>query len=114
MAILTNFYVIIGLCLMLLGIVMLIFPPKFGSFLYGVRTKVTMKNNTTWVRGQKLFAYSILVFGLIFSIFSVIRVEGIIKPGPMVLFFIGLWKLTEYFVHRYLAHQFPEEEKQID
>ena len=87
MAILTNFYVIIGLSLMLLGIVMLIFPPKFGSTLYGVRTKITMKNSTTWIRGQKLFACSILAFGVIFSIFSVIRIEGIIKPLPMVIFF---------------------------
>ncbi len=109
-----NLYVIVGLSLILLAIVMLIFPPKFGNFFYGVRTKITMKNTTSWANGQKLFAYSILIFGVTFSIFSFLKIEGIIKPVPMFIFFIALWKLAEYLVHKSLANKFSEEEKKID
>ncbi len=107
MAILKNFYTIIGLLLILLAVVMIFFPPKFGSFWYGVRTKVTMKNRIIWANGQRLFAYSILIIGLILPIFGILKIEGIIEPFPMVLLFICLWKLAEYFIHKYLVIKYP-------
>jgi len=108
MAIFENLYTIIGLLLILLGVTMIFFPPKFGSFFYGVRTKVTMKNSIIWASAQKLFAYSLLTIGLVLPIFGVLKIEGVIEPFPMVLLFIGLWKLGEYFIHKYLVSKFPD------
>ena len=105
MAIFENFYTIIGLFLILVGLTMIFFPPKFGSFLYGVRTKVTMKNKIIWATGQRLFAYSLLIIGLIVPLLGVLKIEVSIMP---LVLFIGLWKLAEYFIHKYLASKFPD------
>jgi uncharacterized membrane protein len=107
MEILKNAYFIISLFLILLALVMIFFPPKFGNFLYGVRTKLTMKNNTIWANGQRLFAYSFLAIGIIFSILNILKIDDIIKPFPMVLLLIGLWKLAAYFIQKYLVSKFP-------
>ena len=105
MAIFENFYTIIGLFLILVGFTMIFFPPRFGSFLYGVRTKVTVKNKIIWANGQRLFAYSYLLIGLIVPLLGVLKLEWGIKP---FLLFICLWKLAEYFIHKFLLNKFPD------
>jgi uncharacterized membrane protein len=102
-----NIYFFTGLALILLAIVMIFFPPKFGNILYGVRTKLTMKNSIIWAKAQRLFAYSFMAIGTIFSILSILKINEIIKPFPMVLLFICLWKLAEYFIQKYLTNKFP-------
>ena len=104
MAIFKNFYTIIGLFIIVIGVTMIFFPPKFGSFLYGVRTKVTMKNSINWATGQRLFAYSYLIIGLIVPLLGILKTEVGIKP---FLLFICLWKLAEYFINKFLIRKFP-------
>ena len=107
MEILKNIYFIIGLFFILIALVMIFFPPKFGNYLYGVRTKLTMKNSTIWANAQRLFAYSFLAIGIIFSTLSIFKLDEIIKPFPMVLLLICIWKLAEYFIQKYLVSKFP-------
>jgi uncharacterized membrane protein len=107
MGTLKNFYVIIGLLFIVIAFIMIFFPPKFGNFLYGVRTKLTMKNSTLWAKSQRLYAYSFLATGIIFSILSILKLDEIIKPFPMVLLLICLWKFAEYFIQKYLVSKFP-------
>ncbi len=106
MEIFKNIYFFIGLFFILIAIVMIFFPPKFGNFLYGVRTKVTMRNNIIWAKGQKLFAFSFLAIGIIFSTLSIFNLDEIIKPFPMVLLLICLWKFAEFFIHKFLVRYF--------
>ena len=103
-----NIYFDIGLFFMLIGITMILLPPKFGNFLYGVRTKITMKNKTVWANGQRLFAFLFLTIGVIFSLISVLKLDEVIKPFPMVLLLVFLYKLIEYFIHKFLVAKFPD------
>lgn len=100
-----NFSVNGGLFLILSACVMLVFPPKFGNFFYGVRTKWTMINEVLWAAGQRLFAYSIMVIGIIVCIMGIFHIDEMIKPFPMVLILIGLSSFTRYFVHKNLENR---------
>ena len=106
MGILKNIYFIVGLLFIAIAIFMIFFPPKFGSFFYGVRTKVTMKNNVIWAKGQKLFAFSFLAIGIIFSILSILNIDKIIKPFPMVILLICLYKFAEFLINKFLTNKF--------
>jgi multisubunit Na+/H+ antiporter MnhE subunit len=97
----------IGLYLILTAVFLYFFPPKFGSFFFGVRTNMTMKNKIIWAAGQRLFTYSYLAIGLIFSIIGVFKIDEIIRPFPMVVIFISLMALAKYIVHRLLVSKFP-------
>ncbi|MDB5198833.1 MAG: hypothetical protein JWO92_796 [Chitinophagaceae bacterium] len=106
MTLFKNFSVIIGLFLILYSIVLIVFPPTFGSYLYGVRTKVIMKNKTMWYEGQRLFAFSIGVIGIILSIIGFFKIDDRIQPFPIVIILIALWGLAKYFVHKNLIHKY--------
>ena len=106
MEIFKNIYFIIGQFFIAIAIAMIFFPPKFGNFLYGVRTKVTMKNSIVWADGQKLFAFSFLAIGIIFSTLSILNLDKVIKPFPMVLLLICLWKFAQFLIHKFLIKKF--------
>ena len=106
MELLQNIYFVVGVLFILIALIMIFFPPKFGNYLYGVRTKLTMKNSAIWANAQRLFAYSFLAIGIIFSTLRIFNLDEIIKPFPMVLLLICLWKLAEYFIQRHLVSNF--------
>ncbi len=62
--------------LIILSIIILVFPPKFGNQFYGIRTNQTLLSEATWAKGQKLFAISILGIGFIFSILGSFKLPG--------------------------------------
>jgi len=97
-----NLSVIVGLFLILYSCAMIFFPPKFDNMFYGVRTTWTLKNKMLWTTGQRLFAYSILIIGIILIILGVLHIDELIKPFPMVLIIICLSTITKYFVHQKL------------
>jgi uncharacterized membrane protein len=66
----------------LIAICIFIFPPKFGSTFYGVTTKWTLKNETIWAVGQKLFAISIIIIGLIFFVIGNFNLREGIPMAP--------------------------------
>ena len=98
---------LIGLFLIIIAICIFIFPPKFGNLFFGVNTKWTLKNETVWAAGQKLFAKSIIIIGVIFFAIGNLNMPEDIPPFSIVLLLIGLWTLAKYFVHKILERKFP-------
>jgi uncharacterized membrane protein len=102
-----NCNILIGIFLIIVGICTFIFPPKFGNPFYGIITKLTLKNQTVWAAGQKLFAISIIIIGLIFFVISNFNIREDLPSFSMILLLIGLWSLSKYFVHKILERKYP-------
>ena len=98
---------IVGLFLIVIALLTLLFPPKFGNVYYGMTTKLTLKNETMWATGQKLFAFSILVIGLIFFVIGNLHISNDIPKFSRVILLIGLWSLSKYIVHKTLEKKYP-------
>ena len=99
---------LIGIFLVITGICTFIFPPKFGNPFYGAITKWTIKNETVWAAGQKLFARSNIIIGLIFFAIGNINIREDLPSFSMVLLLIGLWNLSKYIVHKILERKYPD------
>jgi hypothetical protein len=65
-----------------------------------------MKNKVTWDHGQKLFAVSLIITGLIFSILGGLKIDDNIPPYAMVALLIILWTLSKFIVHKILAKKY--------
>lgn len=102
-----NIEIIIGIFLILIATYTFIFPPKFGNVFYGVSTKWTLKNETVWAAGQKLFAQSIIIMGLIFLVIGQLKLREDFPSFSTVLLLIGLWTLSKYFIHKILKKKYP-------
>ncbi|MBA2248905.1 MAG: SdpI family protein [Chitinophagaceae bacterium] len=83
-----------------------IFPPKFGNIWFGICTFWTMKNTGLWKYGQKLFAVSLFIIGLIFSILGGLKIDNAISPFTMFALLIVLWTISKFIVHKILARKF--------
>ena len=109
--IMTNFHenidLYVGLLLILCSVAIFVFPPKFGNVFYGITTKWTMKNGSVWAAGQRLFAISISLMGIIFMIIGSLKIREQIPAFIMVLLLIGLWNSSKYIVHKALAKRYP-------
>jgi len=101
-----NTETLIGLFLILTSILTYLFPPKFGNVFYGVSTKLTVKNETVWAAGQKLFALSTFIIGLVFLLIGILNLLKDIPPFSMVLLLILLWNSSKYFIHKKLEKKF--------
>jgi uncharacterized membrane protein len=101
-----NIDILVGLLFILIAISILIFPPRFGNSFYGITTKWTIKNETVWLAGQKLFAISMIIIGLIFFVIGNIKLREDIPSFSMVLLLFGLWTLSKYFVHKILERKY--------
>ncbi len=101
-----NIYIYIGLVFILYSIAVFIFPPKFGSVFYGITTKWTIKNEAVWALGQKLFAVSFFVIGIVMG--AIGNSKLLEEMGfTNIILFIALTKLSKYFVHRILSNKYP-------
>ena len=56
---------IVGLAFLIAGIVMFFFPPKKINFLYGYRTKNSMRNIDRWNFAQRLSSKLLILFGIL-------------------------------------------------
>jgi len=101
----TDIYV--GLFLIFCTVAILLFPPKFGNGYYGISTKWTMKNETIWEFGHKLFAVSILLIGLICLTIGSFKIRETIPSIAMVFMIFVLWNISKFFIHMILAKKFP-------
>ena len=102
-----NINILVALFLALTGICTFVFPPKFGNVYYGITTKWTLKNETIWAAGQKLFALSIIIIGLIFFVIGNFKLREEVPSFSMVILLIALWSLSKYFVHKILKKKYP-------
>jgi uncharacterized membrane protein len=81
-------------------------PPKFGNAFYGITTKWTLKNENAWADGQKLFAISILLIGLIFVAMATLTMRYEIPNFAKVLLLVALWNLSKYIVNNLLRRKY--------
>lgn len=61
---------LVGIIFMLVGCIMLLFPPKTINSLYGYRTSRSMKNQEQWVFAQKYSSKLLIFSGFILSLIS--------------------------------------------
>ena len=97
----------VGLFLVLCSLCILILPPKYKNVFYGFTTKWTLKNEIVWAAGQKLFAISIILIGIIFLAIGNLKLGEGIPQFPKVLLLIALWTASKYFVHKALEKKYP-------
>ena len=102
-----------GLLLILSAITILLFPPKFGNFFYGICTKLTMKNKASWYAGQKFFAVAIFITGIIFLVLGGLKIDDNIPPFAMFAILFICWFLSKIIVHKILAGKFAALHKPL-
>lgn len=86
--------IIIGAIFIIAGILMYLFPPKKINFLYGYRTKNSMKNIQTWSFAQKYSSKILVLTGFIFTLISI--------PG----YYIQLSKTSSLIISIFLLFAF--------
>lgn len=80
--------ILVGPIFMIAGIVMLLFPPKKINYLYGYRTKNSMKNINNWNFAQNYSAKIMIWSGFVFSLTSLIGIN--IKGNEFIQLIIAL------------------------
>lgn len=105
MTIFKSFPFVVGLFLIAYSLLVLLFPPKFLNFWYGIHTKMTKKNSVIWSAGQKLFAYAIFGIGLVSIVLSILHFKSEDSPSP-IIWIIGLWALSRFIVDKILEKKF--------
>ena len=97
---------LVGVFLILCSLSILIFPPKFGNKFYGITTKWTIKNESVWASGQKLFAISVIIIGLAFCVIGNLKIREEIPSPTMFFILVALWMASKYFVHKILQKKY--------
>ena len=80
--------ILVGPIFLIAGIVMLLFPAKNINYLYGYRTKNSMKNIDHWKFAQNYSAKIMVWSGFVFSLTSLIGV--FIKGNEFIQLMIAL------------------------
>ncbi len=101
-----NGFTSMGLALIIYGIVIVLFPPKYGDDIFGIYTKITMRTKSIWLRGQKLLAYALISMGLIYVIIGSLKDRYQIRYTFGVISLIVFWKLTKYLINKFLAKKY--------
>lgn len=63
---------ILGSIFTFIGVIFKVFPPKKINYIYGYRTRLSMKNQETWEEAQRFSAYSMIILGVISVILGLI------------------------------------------
>jgi uncharacterized membrane protein len=101
-----NVFSIVGLAFIMYGILILLFPPKYGDDIFGIYTKITMRTKDIWLHGQKLFAYALITMGLVYFTFSILENSYQIKYTIGVISIMVFWKWTKYLINKFLANKY--------
>ena len=83
---------IVSAILIIGGVIMYLFPSKNSNWVYGYRTKLSMKNQDTWKVSQKIGGFSMIVFGIIFLIITLVLelfLENLFDEFLVIILLIG-------------------------
>lgn len=100
-----NTTTLVSIALLLLGISMLLFPPKFGNSIFGISNQATTRDEESWKLGQRLYAYALLIMGVIIEIAGLIleiseaKYKSLISLGLL----IGLWLIAKIIINNRLG-----------
>jgi uncharacterized membrane protein len=81
-----------GLIFILVGLIFKVFPPHKINYIYGYRTKLSMKNQDTWDEAQKYSANSLIILGFIYVVTGFVisqLVKNISTDYELIIFLIG-------------------------
>jgi uncharacterized membrane protein len=81
--------ILVGPIFIIAGIVMILFPPKKINYLYGYRTKNSMKNIDRWNFAQNYSAKIMIFSGFFFSLTSLIGMY--IKGNEFIQLIIAIF-----------------------
>ncbi len=102
----------VGPIFILAGLFMKTYPPKKINYLYGYRTRRSMKNQESWDFAQQYSAKEMIKLGFGFIILSIVGLfvdfnkiaELIVALGVMIWSTVALFRKTE----NTLKQKFPE------
>ena len=80
--------VLTGLIFIIVGFIMLCFPPKRINMLYGYRTKSSMKNQEVWDFTQKYSAKEMMKLGFLLAMSGLIGL--VYQPNLKIAMIIGI------------------------
>ncbi|TDG35057.1 hypothetical protein EZJ43_15130 [Pedobacter changchengzhani] len=103
-----NTWTIGGVLTLFWGLLMVIFPPNFSNNFFGIKTKWTTKNLNTWIYGQKVFSFILILLGLLFTITSLTVIGANTTTFISVLFLVFSWQVSKFVGHKIIAGKFPE------
>lgn len=83
--------IILGLIFVITGLIMYYFPPKKINYLYGYRTKNSMKNLERWTFAQRHSAKLMMWCGVVLLITGIVGV--ILNLDPNIMKIVGLVEL---------------------
>ena len=83
--------IILGSIFVITGLIMYFFPPKKINYLYGYRTKNSMKNLERWTFAQRHSAKLMMWCGVVLVISGIAGV--ILKLDPNIMKIVGLVEL---------------------
>ena len=100
-----NTFTLVSIGLILMGVIMLLFPPKFGNTLYGVSNKETNRNEEMWKLGQRLYAYAFLLMGAAFELLGILmeKIYGKFQSLIGLIMLIGLWLIAKKVINKRLS-----------
>ena len=64
-----------------------------------------MQNALVWAKGQKLFAGSTLIIGVVFMALGSLHISEKIPGFLPIILLIGLWNVSKYFINKTLGEQ---------
>lgn len=106
----------IGPLLLILSLIFKAFPPKDINWIYGYRTKRSMRSQETWEASNQYSADLMMWVGIITTIAQVI-LYYLFEPATAVLVACGIMCIllvsTLFVVERYLKENFDSEGKRI-
>ena len=83
---------IVSAILIICGVILYFFPSKNSNWVYGYRTRLSMKNQDTWEVSQKIGGFSMIVFGIIFLIITLVLelfLENLFDEVLVIILLIG-------------------------
>lgn len=83
--------IILGSIFVIIGLIMYYFPPKKINYLYGYRTKNSMKNLERWTFAQRHSAKLMMWCGVVLLITGIVGV--ILNLDPNIMKIVGLVEL---------------------
>lgn len=102
---------VLGVIFLVIGVFFYFFPPKKINYIYGYRTRTSMKNQEKWDFSQKysaikmiqgsFFLLALSSLGLLFSLTP--NQQIIIGITALLIFILGMFYLTEKAIKK----QFP-------
>ena len=105
-----------GLLVLVIGYMMLLWPPKRINWFYGFRTKYSMRNRQTWRKGNLYYTKMIMGTGLMSIAIALacyyllpFPVSLIIVVGFMIVMFMLSIQLTNDYLKRKFEEKYEEK-----